>query len=80
MGNGIASISGSASAASRALAATLERAWLRVRAWIARVRQRRELTELSDRLLRDIGVIRERDIGVSRAAEERDALKLFWSP
>ena len=42
------------------------------RAW-----QRHALAELDDRLLRDIGVIRERDIGVSRE-EVRREIELFW--
>jgi uncharacterized protein YjiS (DUF1127 family) len=40
-------------------------------------RQRRALAELDDRLLRDIGVIRERDIGVSREKVRRE-IELFW--
>jgi uncharacterized protein YjiS (DUF1127 family) len=38
---------------------------------------RHALAELDDRLLRDIGVIRERDIGVSRE-EARREIELFW--
>jgi uncharacterized protein YjiS (DUF1127 family) len=49
-----------------ALGASLGQAWRQLRRWIARSRQRHALAELDDRLLRDIGVIRERDIGVSR--------------
>ena len=48
-----------------------------LRRWIARSRQRPALAELDDRLLRDIGVIRERDIGVSREAARRE-IELFW--
>jgi len=46
--------------------------WRGHRAW-----QRHALAELDDRLLRDIGVIRERDIGVSRE-EVRSEIELFW--
>jgi uncharacterized protein YjiS (DUF1127 family) len=42
-----------------------------------RSRQRHALAELDDRLLRDIGVIRERDIGVSREQARRE-IELFW--
>jgi len=44
---------------------------------LARSRQRPALAELDDRLLRDIGVIRDRDIGVSREETRRD-IELFW--
>src|SRR5262245_44272395 len=47
-------------------------AWRELRRWIARRRQRHALAELDDRLLRDIGVIRERDIGVSREEVRRE--------
>jgi len=60
-----------------ALGASLGPAWRQLRRWIARSRQRQALTEFDDRLLRDIGVIRERDIGVSRE-EARRAIELFW--
>jgi uncharacterized protein YjiS (DUF1127 family) len=47
------------------------RAWLHVVGrWCARSRQRRALTDLDDRLLRDIGV--------SRSAAAREAAKPFW--
>jgi uncharacterized protein YjiS (DUF1127 family) len=59
-----------------ALGATLGQAWRRLRGWIARSRQRHALAELDDRLLRDIGVIRERDIGVSREQARRE-IELF---
>ena len=52
-------------------------AWRQLRRWIARSRQRHALAELDDRLLRDIGVIRERDIGISRE-QARRAVELFW--
>jgi uncharacterized protein YjiS (DUF1127 family) len=55
-----------------ALGATLGQAWRQLRRWIARSRQRHALAELDDRLLRDIGVIRERDIGVSREEARRE--------
>jgi uncharacterized protein YjiS (DUF1127 family) len=60
-----------------ALGASLGQAWRRLRRWLARSRQRPALAELDDRLLRDIGVIRERDIGVSRE-EARREIELFW--
>ena len=55
-----------------ALGATLRQAWRQLRRWIARSRQRHALAELDDRLLRDIGVMRERDIGVSREEVRRE--------
>jgi uncharacterized protein YjiS (DUF1127 family) len=60
-----------------ALGASLGQAWRQLRRWIARSRQRHALAELDDRLLRDIGVIRERDIGMSRE-EARREIELFW--
>jgi len=48
-----------------------------LRRWIAR---REALTDLDDGLLRDIGVIRECDIGVSSDAARREADKLLWLP
>jgi len=59
-----------------ALGATLGPAWRQLRRWIARSRQRHALAELDDRLLRDIGVIRERDIGISREQARRE-IELF---
>ena len=44
-----------------------------------RSRQRHALAELDDRLLRDIGVIRERDIGVSREEARREIEPLWLS-
>jgi len=55
-----------------ALGVTLGQAWRQLRRWIAWSRQRHALAELDDRLLRDIGVIRERDIGVSREQARRE--------
>jgi uncharacterized protein YjiS (DUF1127 family) len=60
-----------------ALGASLGQAWRQLRRWLARSRQRPALAELDDRLLRDIGVIRERDIGISRD-EARREIELFW--
>jgi uncharacterized protein YjiS (DUF1127 family) len=60
-----------------ALDASLGQAWRQLRRWIARSRQRHALAELDDRLLRDIGVIRERDIGISREQARRE-IELFW--
>ena len=59
-----------------ALGATLGQAWRQLRRWVARSRQRHALAELDDRLLRDIGVIRERDIGISREQARRE-IELF---
>ena len=62
----------------------IARGALRGQAWqllcrlVARSRRDEALDELDDWLLRDIGVIRERDIGVSRAAAAREADTLFW--
>ena len=55
-----------------ALDASLGQAWRQLRRWIAQSRQRHALAELDDRLLRDIGVMRERDIGVSREEVRRE--------
>src|SRR5262245_56461261 len=55
-----------------ALGASLGQAWRQLRRWIARSRQRHALAELDDRLLRDIGVVRERDIGLSREEVRRE--------
>jgi uncharacterized protein YjiS (DUF1127 family) len=63
-----------------ALGAALGQAWRHVRTRIARSRERDALTELDDWLLRDIGVLRDRDIGVSREAAARKADTLFWRP
>jgi uncharacterized protein YjiS (DUF1127 family) len=60
-----------------ALGASLGQALRQLRRWLARSRQRHALAELDDRSLRDIGVIRERDIGVSRE-EVRREIELFW--
>jgi uncharacterized protein YjiS (DUF1127 family) len=62
-----------------ALDASLGQACRQLRRWIARSRRRHALAELDDRLLRDIGVMRERDIGVSRE-EVRREIELFSRP
>ena len=62
------------------IGAALGRARLWARRCIARSRERHALADLDDRLLRDIGVIRDRDIGVSDEAATRGADKLFWPP
>jgi uncharacterized protein YjiS (DUF1127 family) len=62
-----------------AVAGACGRAWSRLRSWIARRRRRHALAHLNDWLLRDIGVIRERDIGVSRE-EARRKIDLSWPP
>jgi len=62
------------------------RSWSRVRRWIARRRRRQtlaaldELAELDDWILRDIGVIRERDMGKGLGADPCDAAEQFWRP
>ena len=58
--------------------AWLGQAWRQLRRCIARRRESQAVAELDDWLLRDIGVIRERDIGVSREAAARKADQLFW--
>jgi len=60
-----------------ALGASARQAWRQLRDWIARRSQSDALTELDDRLLRDIGMIRERDIGVRRD-EARREIQVFW--
>jgi uncharacterized protein YjiS (DUF1127 family) len=62
---------------SASLGASLGQAWRQLRRWIARSWQRPTLADLDDRLLRDIGVVRERDIGVSREKARRE-IELFW--
>lgn len=61
-----------------AIGASLGRARRQLRKWIARRRQRHAVTDLDDTLLRDIGVIRERDIGISRDEAVRRAENLLW--
>jgi uncharacterized protein YjiS (DUF1127 family) len=58
--------------------ALLGQAWQQLCRLIARSRRDEALDELGDWLLRDIGVIRERDIGVSRGAAAREADTLLW--
>lgn len=58
------------------IGAALEQAWRRVRAWTARSRERDTVDELDDLMLRDIGLIRDRDIGPRRDA----VTNLFWPP
>ena len=53
--------------------------WRRPRRSTARLRRSQALAELDDRLLRDIGAIRERG-GVSADAARREVDKLFWGP
>ena len=61
------------------IGAALARAWLWVRTWVAWRRERHTLAELDDRLLRDVGVIRDRDLGLRReGAHESD--RWFWPP
>jgi len=60
-----------------ALGASLGQVWRQLRRRIARSWQRPTLADLDDRLLRDIGVVRERDIGVSREKARRE-IELFW--
>jgi uncharacterized protein YjiS (DUF1127 family) len=64
----------------------LLRSWPQMRRWIARRRRRQtlaaldELAELDDWILRDIGVIRERDIGMGFEADPRNPAEQFWRP
>ena len=58
--------------------AGLARAVLRARRWIAGCRRHESLPDLSDWILRDIGVIRERDIGIARQAAPREEVRQFW--
>jgi hypothetical protein len=78
MSDGILPFSNFISAASRT-AGVVARAWLRVRRRIARRRPRQTLAGL-DWILRDIGVIRERDMGTGLEADPREAARQFWGP
>jgi hypothetical protein len=49
-----------------------------VRWWIAWRRRHESLADLSDWILRDMGVIRERDLGTSLQADPREAVRQFW--
>ena len=51
---------------------------LRARGWMAAERTCASLADLSDRILRDIGVIRERDMGTRLEADPREAARQFW--
>lgn len=59
------------------LGIALGRAWLGLGRWVARNQERHTLAELDDRSLRDIGLIRDRDIGVSRETAVHKATMLF---
>lgn len=52
------------------LAERLLNLWRTLEIWQVRARQRRDLLDLDDRLLRDIGI--------NRAEAEREASKPFW--
>ncbi|KAA3628906.1 MAG: DUF1127 domain-containing protein [Proteobacteria bacterium] len=54
----------------RTLTERLFNLWRTLEIWQARARQRRDLLDLDDRLLRDIGI--------NRADAEREARKPFW--
>lgn len=62
--------SGSSRRVGRRLADAAFRLWLQLEAWRERARQRRDLLELDDRLLKDIGI--------SRADARREGGKPFW--
>ena len=64
----------------KSLAASLGQAWQQLRRRIPRSRRHQELAELDDWVLRDIGVIRERHIGISREEILREVDKLFLRP
>jgi uncharacterized protein YjiS (DUF1127 family) len=74
----LASTSSRAPPGGVARGALLRQAFRQLRRLIARRRKDEALDELDDRLLRDIGVIRERDIGLSREAATREADPSFW--
>ena len=79
-GIGSSIVSAPAHPALRGIAAgARSEAWRQLRCWIARRQQRHALAELDDWLLRDVGVIRERDIGLSADAARRE-VELFWLP
>ena len=64
--------------ASTTFRTVIARARLRVRRWTARRRRRESLAELSDWILRDIGVTRERDMASGLDADPREAASQFW--
>jgi hypothetical protein len=61
-------------------AGALCRVWLRMRIRIARGRRRQAPDGLNDWILRDIGLIRERDMGASFEANAREAARRLWYP
>jgi uncharacterized protein YjiS (DUF1127 family) len=75
MGDQIATPIDFTSAAFRAALALVR---LRMRRWIARRRRSESLPDLSDWILRDIGVMRERDMGAGHDADPREAARQFW--
>jgi hypothetical protein len=75
MGNRIVTLPGFGFPTSRT---RLAWARLRVRKWIARQRRHESLADLSDWILRDIGVIRERDIVSGRDMDPREEARQFW--
>jgi hypothetical protein len=50
----------------------------RVRRWPVGRRRREAVADLNDWIQRDIGVIRERDIGIGPEADPREAAMQFW--
>jgi len=62
-----------------ALSTSFGHVWRQLLMCLAR-RRSETAAELNDWLLRDIGVIRERDIGIRREAAAREANNLFWPP
>jgi hypothetical protein len=59
----------------------LARAKLRVRRWFVRDQPREgpaDLTYLSDWILRDIGMTREREMGAGPDVDPREAARQFW--
>ena len=79
MSDGIFSFSDSRSATPPARG-TPARAWSRVRVWILQRRRHQTLAQLDDWILRDIGVIRERDLGADLGTDAREAATRFWPP
>ena len=77
IGSHPASTSGRIALFGIALGASFRQAWQKLCRRIARRGKRHAVAELDDWLLRDIGVIRERDIGVGADAARQDVDKLL---
>jgi hypothetical protein len=75
MGNRILTLPDFTSATSCFALASARR---RVRRWLVGRRRRDAVADLNDWILRDIGVIVERDIGTRADAAAREAAMQFW--